>query len=96
MLKDKLVELAQKEVGVEEVNGTNCGPRVNQYKADTWLNPKENWPWCAAFICWLFDEAMKDEKYTFERPRTASAFGFETWCLKQDRSVLLKKERYYF
>lgn len=46
---------------------------------------------CAAFICWLFREAMKDGKYTFTRPTTAGAWNFENWCLKQDRSVLLKK-----
>ena len=90
-LRDKLVELAIKEVGVTEINGTNTGPRVNQYKEDTWLDPKQNWPWCAAFICWLFDEAMKGGQYSFKRPRTPSAFGFEDWCLKQDRSVLLKR-----
>jgi hypothetical protein len=36
-LAERLVELAKKEVGVEEIGGTNCGPRVNQYKAATWL-----------------------------------------------------------
>jgi ribosomal protein S6E (S10) len=91
MLKDKLVELAKKEVGVEEVDGTNCGVRVNQYKDATWLDEKKNWPWCAAFICFLFQQGMKDKKYTFERPQTPSAYGFEGWCLNQDRSVLLKR-----
>lgn len=91
-LGDKLVELAIKEIGVEEIDGTNCGPRVNQYKDATWLEGNAGFPWCAAFICWLFQESMKGDKYTFKRPETAAAFGFETWCLKQDRSVLLKKE----
>jgi hypothetical protein len=57
-LSQKLVDLAKKEIGVEEVNGSNCGPRVDEYKAATWLNPKKGWPWCAAFICWLFREGM--------------------------------------
>lgn len=91
MLKNKLVELAKKEVGVEEINGTNTGPRVNQYKDATWLDETKNWPWCAAFICWLFLEGMKGGKFTFERPQTPSAYGFEGWCLKQDRSVLLRR-----
>ena len=90
-LPQKLVNLAKKEVGVEEVNGTNCGPRVDEYKSATFLNPKKGWPWCAAFICWLFREAMEDEKYTFKRPRTASAWDFENWCRQQDQSVILKK-----
>lgn len=90
-LGDEMVALAQKEIGVEEVDGSNCGPRVNEYKSATWLDPKQGWPWCAAFICWLFREAMKDGKYTFERPRTAGAWDFENWCKKQDNSVILKK-----
>lgn len=88
---ERLVELAKKEVGVEEVNGTNCGPRVNEYKSATTLNAKQGWPWCAAFICWLFKEAMKEYSYTFNRPTTASAWGFEAWASKQNSKVQLKK-----
>jgi hypothetical protein len=87
----KLVELARKEVGVQEVNGTNCGPRVNEYKSATSLDPEQGWPWCAAFICWLMREAMKDNSYTFKRPTTASAWGFEDWAAKQNNKVQLKK-----
>jgi hypothetical protein len=90
-LAEKLVALAKKEVGVEEINGTNCGPRVNEYKSATWLDSTKSWPWCAAFICWLFREAMKDGKYTFKRPQTAGAYDFENWCREQDNNVLLKK-----
>ena len=90
-LFEKILNLAKKEIGVEEIDGTNCGVRVNEYKSATSLDPKESWPWCAAFICWLFRESMKNNKYTFARPTTAGAWNFENWCLKQDRSVLLKK-----
>lgn len=90
-LAQKLVELAKKEIGVEEVNGTNCGKRVNEYKSATTLDPKQGWPWCAAFICWLMREAMKDSSYTFKRPTTASAWGFEGWASKENSKVQLKK-----
>ena len=90
-LFEKILNLAKKEIGVEEIDGTNCGVRVNEYKSATSLDPKESWPWCAAFICWLFRESMNNGKYTFSRPTTAGAWNFENWCLKQDRSVLLKK-----
>ena len=30
------IRIAQAEIGVEEIDGTNCGPRVNEYKAATW------------------------------------------------------------
>lgn len=90
-LAEKIVALAKLEVGVEEVNGSNCGPRVNEYKAATWLPAKESWPWCAAFVCWLVREAMKGGTYTFERPRTAGAWDFESWSLAQDSSTWMKK-----
>ncbi len=92
-LKEKLVELAKKEIGVTEVKGSNCGPRVNEYKSATWLDSTKGWPWCAAFICWLFREGMKGEKYTFSRPETAGAYDFENWCLDQDNSVILRRTK---
>ena len=91
-LAQRLVELAKKEVGVEEIGGTNCGPRVNEYKAATWLPPDQAWPWCAAFIDWLVMTAMAEsgQKYTFERPRTAGAWDLENWSMKQDGSTWTK------
>jgi hypothetical protein len=90
-LAKKLVEFAREEVGVEEVDGTNCGPRVNAYKAATTLDPNASWPWCAAFICWLFREAMKNSKHSFSRPTTASAWGFEDWARGENDSIKLQK-----
>jgi len=88
----RLVELAKKEVGVEEIGGTNCGPRVNQYKAATWLPADQSWPWCAAFIDWLVMRAMEDsgKEFTFQRPRTAGAWDLENWSMKQDGSTWTK------
>jgi len=87
-LAEKLVALAQLEIGVEEVDGTNCGVRVDQYKSATNLPPHESWPWCAAFVCWLVREAIRtDGPYTFARPTTAGAWDFENWSLKQDNST---------
>lgn len=93
MLAPILVELAKGEVGVEEIDGTNCGPRVNEYKAATNLPPKESWAWCAAFICWLVWQAMvrSGANYTFKRPTTAGAWNFENWSQAQDNSTWTKK-----
>lgn len=90
-LPARLVELAAAEVGVSEIDGTNCGPRVNEYKAATWLPADKPWPWCAAFICWLIREAMEGRDWTFPRPETAGAWDFENWCLKVDKSAILKR-----
>jgi len=90
-LSSKLIELAREEVGVREIGETNCGKRVNEYKGATYLDNTQSWPWCAAFICWLFREAMKGGNYTFKRPTTASAWAFENWAEDQDMSIRLKK-----
>lgn len=95
LLASKIVELARLEIGVEEVNGSNCGPRVNEYKAATWLPADKSWPWCAAFVCWLVREAMAatgiKETATFKRPRTAGAWDFENWSLEQDDTTQTRK-----
>lgn len=94
-LAPEIVRLARQEIGVEEVDGTNCGPRVNEYKAATWLPADKPWPWCAAFVCWLVREALRKtntpETKTFKRPRTAGAWDFENWSLAQDNSTQTKK-----
>lgn len=88
-----IVKLAKGEIGVEEVAGTNCGPRVNQYKAATNLPATEPWPWCAAFVDWLVWQAMKEtgQTYTFTRPKTAGAWDLENWSLRQDASTNTKR-----
>lgn len=94
-LREEICRIAKGEIGVEEINGTNCGPRVNEYKGATNLDPKQSWPWCAAFVCWVIREAMKSARVrdtaTFKRPTTASAWGFENWSLAQDNSTQTKK-----
>jgi hypothetical protein len=95
-LSKEIVRIASAEIGVEEIDGTNCGIRVNQFKAATNLDPLEEWPWCAAFICWVVREAMAaanvPETDTYHRPTTASAWGLERWSLKQDNSTWTKKK----
>lgn len=95
LLPSAIVDVATKEIGVEEVNGTNCGPRVNQYKAATWLPPEQSWPWCAAFVDWCVQQALQitgiKETDTFKRPRTAGAWDLENWSLAQDDTTQTKK-----
>ena len=94
-LINEIVRIAKAEIGVREVGNTNCGVRVDEYKAATWLNPKKGWPWCAAFVCWVVREAMKSsgvkETKTFKRPRTAAAWDFENWSLEQDETTWTRK-----
>ena len=95
-MADTITKLCSNEVGVQEVDGSNCGIRVDQYKAATWLSPKRGWPWCAAFVCWIVREALQDvgaktKTKSFIRPRTAGAWDFENWSLAQDNTTWTKK-----
>lgn len=94
-LVQAIIRRAKQEVGTEEIDGTNCGPRVNQYKAATNLPSTEAWPWCAAFVCWVVRMALLDtqtkETATFVRPKTAGAWDFENWSRKQDNTTQTKK-----
>tara|TARA_R110000824_G_scaffold252206_2_gene440947 strand:- start:199 stop:816 length:618 start_codon:yes stop_codon:yes gene_type:complete len=89
-ISTRMVGLAKEQIGVSEIDGTNCGPIVDEYKAATWLDSTKGWPWCAAFICWLVKEAIKDEDVSFDRPQTAGAWDFENWAKKQDGVELRK------
>jgi hypothetical protein len=87
--------VAAQEIGVEEIDGTNCGPRVNEYKAATVLPPDQPWPWCAAFVCWCVMEAaaLAGVRFTdtVRRPKTAGALDFERWSRAQDSSTWTRK-----
>ena len=94
-LPDAIVAIATREIGVEEIDASNCGPRVNEYKAATNLPPAEPWPWCAAFVCWCVQKAMAvtgtKETFAFKKPTTAGAWALEAWSLRQDRTTATKK-----
>jgi len=81
------VSTAIKELGVEEVNGTNSGKRVEEYQAATWLDGT-GWPWCAAFVCWCFREVGDPPSLDGSRPQTAAAWGFEKWATKNGLTLV--------
>lgn len=95
LLASTIVRVALQEEGVEEIDGTNCGFRVNQYKAATNLPAAESWPWCAGFVDWVVREAMREcgiqETATFKRPRTAGAWDLINWSLCQDDTTQTRK-----
>jgi hypothetical protein len=99
-VRQKLIEIARREVGVREV-GRNSGKRVREYQAACDLAKEQptGWPWCAAFVCWCIQEWGKDKEVLaalkltaaqFEkwRPKTAAAFGLEDWAKKRGLQVL--------
>ena len=87
--QEKLSEMAQAEIGTfESPRNSNTGPRVNIYKTATTLDPKQPWPWCAAFVCFIVKTALEAQKIKlspgFTRPTTAGAWDFINWSKAQD------------
>lgn len=94
----KLVQLAEAEVGTREQGGNNRGTRIEEYQQATWLNPAP-WPWCAAFCCWVMKEWLSDPMVleTLGIPQThwaqieklrcrdASAFGWGKWAVERQK-----------
>lgn len=69
----RVVRIARQQVGVLEVPlGSNRGPMVDQYIRAAGLEPKNgSYPWCAAFLCWVFAEAARAAGVANPLPRTA-------------------------
>lgn len=95
-LIQKLLAVAQKEVGTREVGGNNCGVRIREYQRATEESPGV-WPWCAAFTDWCVREwlAQADVQTALgwigqedkQRPKTAAAFGYLDWARQRNQLV---------
>jgi hypothetical protein len=100
----KLIDLAQKEVGTREAAVNNTGVRIEEYQGATWLAPGA-WPWCAAFTSWLMREWVEDDQIrealrltSFPiaekwRCRDASAFGWEKWAAQKGIALIPETEK---
>ena len=92
-LINDFVRIARQEVGVRESGGNNRGERVQQYQdGASWLGGT-GWAWCAAFICWVFDELALIHSLPFAKPEGAGAFWFEDWANQQGIKVLGKRAK---
>ena len=103
-LRRKLTNIATGEIGVREVGGNNRGPKIVDYQSATWLKPAP-WPWCAAFVCWIIQQWLKDAEVRTAlslrndreteawRPRTAGAFDFARWAKERNVHVLGRSAR---
>lgn len=81
---DKLIAIARKEIGTTELGDSNTGKRIREYQAATDLEGT-GWPYCAAFICFIIKETGCFNES--ERPRTAAAFGFESFAREHGWNV---------
>ena len=87
-----IVPIALAEVGTREVGGNNQGPRVVEYQKATWLEPAA-WPWCAAFVCWVLQQAWAGTEREKTRCRDASAFGWVKWAQKHGHTILPETQK---
>jgi hypothetical protein len=81
-----IIAAGRSQLNVRETS-KNQGPGIQKYWGATEYTQGYNdrAPWCAAFVCWCVQQAGIFTEA--DRPKTASAFGFETWA-KSKRSVV--------
>ena len=76
----KIIDIAKTQVGIHESGGNNHGVGIAKYWTAT--NYPEGYndraPYCAACMCWCIKESGVFTEA--ERPKTAAAFGFESWA----------------
>lgn len=93
-LAELIPEIFLTQLGIHETS-KNHGVGIAKYwDATNYPDGYEDRaPYCAAALCWVIQAAMKasGKTYTFVRPRTPAAFGFESWSLQQDNSTWTKK-----
>ncbi|WP_316770983.1 hypothetical protein [Pedobacter frigiditerrae] len=66
LLRCKVVELAQSQVGVREFGNNNHGKAVEAYLAYTKMKPGN--PWCAAFVSWVYGQQGRAQPKTAWSP----------------------------
>jgi hypothetical protein len=83
----KVLGIASSQKGKHEIPpGSNRGPDVQKYQHATFL-AGTGWPWCAAFFCWVNQEAGYPMPY-----KTAGAYDFLDWARKTGNSPSTPRE----
>ncbi|MNJ92234.1 hypothetical protein D3C87_99010 [compost metagenome] len=54
-VRERIVDIAVEEIGVQEMTGNNDGKRVEEYLAYTGFG--KGYAWCAAFVSWCYGRA---------------------------------------
>jgi hypothetical protein len=68
-LSDVVVGYAKSQIGCGESGRNNCGPDVDEYRRG---GPVHG-PWCAAFVCWCFEQTFSELKKPMPFKRTHGA-----------------------
>lgn len=89
--RELLVRIAAEDIGAsEEPHGSNLGERIAKFKSATRLDPRDPWPWCAAFVSWVLQEAARrsDQFRWSEVPRIAAVYEFDGWARRNGGIIL--------
>ncbi len=84
---EKLIRIAESQVGIFETS-KNHGEGIAKYwTATDYPEGYENRePYCAAAVCWMIRETGRFSDQ--DRPKTPSAFGFESWSRARGLKLL--------
>lgn len=90
----EMVRISQTQLGIfENPKNSNSGPEVEGlYQRSTFLKGT-GWPWCAAFVCYLFKTAASKQgiQHSFKLPLTAGAYDFENWARNNSPHIQIIK-----
>lgn len=86
LVKHSLI-LAMTQVGVmEDPPGSNRGPKVDEYLRSVGLDPEDgSYPWCAAFVYWVFQEAASSAEVN--NPVIQTAGVLDHWNRAGQRGI---------
>lgn len=89
-IRDLLIDIAASQIGVvEQPVGSNRGPEVDQYIRRVGLDPAADaYPWCVAFLYWVFDEAARLRSVANPLPKTAGVISLWRLSGKSDATVV--------
>jgi len=77
--REKIIAIARSRIGnTYNSGGPNRGPGIAELWAATDQPSGYGQKWCAAFVCWCIQQSGAIPEAN--RPKTASAFGFESWA----------------
>lgn len=78
ILSATALDIARQCIGIREEGPPNSGPEVDAYLASVGLAP--GYPWCAAWLHWVFRRAAKTCGLVNPFPRTASSLKVWTFA----------------
>lgn len=93
-----VARIAERYVGVKgEGPRGNHGAEIRRFQESTWLEGT-GWPWCAAFVSYVFQVAARDEGFALVSidalPRTPRAYDFDTvWAQRNSALVFSPRQK---